>query len=126
MKKQLSLKNLKKKADKIFSEYIRRRDNGLCVCCGKVATWQEMQCGHYYSRGKFGTRYNEINCNSCCCRCNVFLSGNYPAYSEFMYNKYTKKQMTKLKEESKKVGIDIRELCNKVIKKYTKKLKEMP
>ena len=56
-----TIKNLTKKLDTIFSEYIRRKDankNGLveCFTCGVIKYWkgEGMQCGHFISRSKKG------------------------------------------------------------------------
>ena len=56
MPKKPSRKNLIKKLDNVFSQYIRRRFavNGVtkCVTCGKEDFWKggEMQAGHFISR----------------------------------------------------------------------------
>jgi len=43
-----------KQLDKVFSEYIRKRDDGKgCVTCGIKKPWQEMQACHSFSRGKY-------------------------------------------------------------------------
>ena len=78
--------------DKIFSEFIRRRkavmDIATCVTCGIAKPWKEMQCGHYISRGKFGTRWDEKNCHVQCYACNVMLHGNYPKYARYLIGTY--------------------------------------
>jgi hypothetical protein len=125
MKKVPSVKSLIKKADKVFSEYIRRKEVGICVCCSTVKDWKQMQCCHYYPRSKYGTRWDEMNCHCGCMRCNVFLAGNYPAYSEYMYSHYTEEELADLKKRSQQTGLNLRELCAEVIEKYTKKLKEL-
>lgn len=78
-----------KKLDTVFSQFIRLRaadhiGYSACVTCGTSKPWKEQQCGHFESRGKFGTRWNEKNCNVQCYRCNVLLKGNYPAYSRYL------------------------------------------
>ncbi len=82
-----------KELDRVFSIYIRKRHAdfagyAICVTCGVSKPWQEQQCGHYESRGKYGTRWDEKNCNVQCYRCNVALKGNYPAYSRYLVRKF--------------------------------------
>ena len=80
MPRKPSRKTLVNKADKVFSEYIRRRyadDNGVteCFTCGKKDHWKKLQCGHFQSRKHYATRWNEDNCQVQCAGCNVFRYG---------------------------------------------------
>jgi hypothetical protein len=104
-KKKPTVKSLKKKADEVFSQYIRQRGvsaDGLasCVSCGVVRPWKEMQCGHFVSRGKNSLRFNERNCHVQCPGCNVFKHGNYPSYARFMVEKYGQSILRDLEQES--------------------------
>tara|TARA_R100000700_G_scaffold8863_1_gene12876 strand:- start:1759 stop:2157 length:399 start_codon:yes stop_codon:yes gene_type:complete len=74
---------LKAKLDKLFSEYIRKRDSdhrGVCKCisCGKEAPafGGSMHAGHLFSRRFLSIRYDPKNVNSQCSYCNTFLNGN--------------------------------------------------
>lgn len=105
MKKQ-TRKQIVKKLDIAFSRYIRRTKAddmgiGTCVTCGKQAPWEELQCGHYFPRGRLHTRWDEDNCHIQCVGCNVFQKGNYTEYASFMLDSYNKKFIEKLKEQSK-------------------------
>lgn len=81
------------KADSAFSDYIRQRDNGVCVTCGArvwdsekgEVNWKAMQSGHF-RHGKFD--FDVINRNCQCVRCNHFLSGNLGAYALYLIKKY--------------------------------------
>lgn len=75
-------KQLKSTADKLFSEYIRNRYSdwrgySKCYTCGKTLKIKEAQCGHFFSRGKMNTRYDEDNARIQCSGCNVFKHGNF-------------------------------------------------
>ena len=77
--------NYKAKLDRIFSEYIRRRDAGedgygRCISCGKIVHWKDADCGHYINRKHLATRYDEQNCNLQCRSCNRFDEGNIQGY----------------------------------------------
>lgn len=67
--------------DEAFSKYIRIRDSqdGYCKCitCGKVAFWTKegMQAGHFQTRVKYSTRWDEKNVNAQCAGCNMTNGG---------------------------------------------------
>ena len=82
-----------KKLDKIFSEYIRRRDadeNGYvkCCTCPTVSHWKEMDCGHWMLRGNKGTRFDERNCHAQCRTCNTHEDGMYDEHSSYIMHKH--------------------------------------
>lgn len=63
--------------DIVFSIFIRLRDamdGGMtrCISCGRVLPFSQMQCGHFFSRSNLSTRWDELNCNAECARCNCF------------------------------------------------------
>jgi len=88
MKKERSLSWFKKKADKVFSEYIRQRDKGVCFTCGNKKRWQDQQCGHYISRQYNELRYDERNANAQCKYCNIFKKGNLDEYAIQLIRKF--------------------------------------
>ncbi len=76
---------LKKKADAIFSTYIRLKyaDENLdvkCFTCDKVMPYKKIQNGHFYSRAILSLRYDEQNCRPQCYGCNIAKKGNYIEY----------------------------------------------
>ena len=80
MPKKVSRKNLVKRLDNIFSQYIRLRNanaQGIAECytCGKTDHWKRLQNGHFQSRKHYGTRWDETNCQVQCSACNVFRYG---------------------------------------------------
>lgn len=87
MPKKKTLKYWKTKIDKVFHEYIRRRDadnnTGYCNCitCQKKIHFTESDAGHFISRGKLSTRYDERNVYSQCRKCNRFEYGRQYEYS---------------------------------------------
>lgn len=87
--KAQSKKLLKKKAWTTFSEFIRRKSsdengNSKCVTCGKVAPWSELQAGHFVGGRTNSVLFNEDIVFPQCVHCNIFLRGNYQAYTLFM------------------------------------------
>ena len=123
-------KTSKTTLDKIFSEFIRRRDadkDGYirCISCGKPVRWQDSDCGHYVNRKHNSTRYDEINCNAQCRSCNRFDEGNIYNYRKGLIKKYSD-QAVELVEIKKfnvcKMGqFEINVLADH----YRKKLKEI-
>lgn len=80
--KQLQYKKhgTKTTADKWFSLFIRLRDinnngYGSCITCSKAIFWKEAHAGHFITREKLSTRYNESNVNLQCVSCNSYHSG---------------------------------------------------
>jgi hypothetical protein len=74
----LSLPALLKKCQIVFNRWIRNRDRDKgCISCGAEVT----EAGHYYSQGHHSAlRFNEVNTNGQCQKCNRFLSGNLIHY----------------------------------------------
>lgn len=85
-----------KELDRVFSLYIRQSKPPMCVTCGKKDDPKNLQNGHYYSRGKLPTRWNEDNCWPQCVACNVFKSGNYTEYALFMLQTLGEDKMREL------------------------------
>tara|TARA_R100001086_G_scaffold70351_1_gene33591 strand:- start:925 stop:1323 length:399 start_codon:yes stop_codon:yes gene_type:complete len=77
----------KNKIDKVFHEYIRRRDadnntgNCDCISCGKTIHFSESDAGHFISRKYLITRYDERNVKAQCRKCNRFEYGRQYEYS---------------------------------------------
>ncbi len=79
-KKERSLKSLMHSLDRVFSEYIRRRDSdgmGYCRCvtCNNMFYWKFGDCGHFVQRDRIAVRWDERNASVQCPRCNRFRSG---------------------------------------------------
>lgn len=120
-KKAPARSQLVKKLDKVFSEFIRLRDDGKgCVTCGDIKTWREMQNCHFYSRGRQNTRWDETNCHSGCYRCNVLLKGNYIPYTIFMIDTYGREHVENLEKLSKSTNKITTVKLKEMLEYYTK------
>lgn len=88
--------------DRAFSVMIRERDKQLgCITCGRQAVM--MDCGHFRPRGMMSTRWNPMNCNGQCLKCNRFDSKGYE-YGLALDRKYTQgtaQMLFKLSQEKK-------------------------
>lgn len=84
--KQTPLPKLLKKAQMVFNAWIRNRDQDKgCISCGA----EVQQAGHYFSQGHHSAlRFNEMNTNGQCIRCNCFLHGNLINYRSGLIKRY--------------------------------------
>lgn len=86
MRRKPSIKSLRNKLDRVFSEYIRGRDAGKpCITCGKMVP---LQCGHFIKRQHLATRWDERNCAGQCVRCNLYLGGAQDEFAAAIVQKY--------------------------------------
>ena len=88
MARKVKLSTLKNKLDKIFSEYIRRRDVddhtgfGKCIDCGRETPFAEGDAGHFVGRRHLSTRWDEDNVHFQHRYCNRFLNGRQYEYGQ--------------------------------------------
>lgn len=88
MAKKKTLKYWKTKIDKVYHEYIRRRDcddhTGYtnCITCDKVIHFDETDGGHFIGRQYMATRYDERNTYAQCRKCNRFEYGRQYEFSK--------------------------------------------
>lgn len=88
-------------ADKLWSEYIRKRDK-VCKICG---TDRNLTCSHYHSRRKESVRYHEWNTDALCISCHMkyehekgFTEGIVNGEKISLPKKYTAWKMKQLGE----------------------------
>lgn len=101
--KRNSVSQLKKKADKYFSQAVRLRDadrNGIvkCITCDKRDHWKNMQAGHFVSRRVNALRFDSENVNGQCMPCNVHKHGEQYIYAKELDLKYGEGTAQKLHE----------------------------
>lgn len=94
--------------DAIFSQYIRLKyanEHGEveCYTCGSKMNWKEAQNGHFYSRARYATRWDETNCRVQDYRCNVALSGNYIVYTRNMLAEIGEEALDQIENRSKSI-----------------------
>lgn len=87
MKKKPSLKSLKARAWKLFSEYIRRRhaDEGgtvECYTCQALLHWKyDAQAGHAIGGRRNAVLFDDEICRPQCYRCNCAMGGRYEIFA---------------------------------------------
>lgn len=117
--------NLKKVLWKLFSEYIRRRDKGVCITCGRRDDWKNMDAGHYIPRsvGGLALYFDEKNVHAQCGGCNRFGHGRLYDYALALKRKYGDTILEELEYKRRKVRPWSKSEYELLIKDYQKKLK---
>lgn len=97
MKKKKSLKKLKEKAWKMFSQFIRKnaanKDGyARCITCTDEKKawrpWKQLQAGHFVPGRGNSILFAEHNVHPQCYVCNCILGGNWTEYYKFMKQTY--------------------------------------
>ena len=129
-KKRPTKTQIKKKLDEVFSQYIRLKYadyRGIvsCYTCGTPYKWTQIHAGHFQSRAKMSTRWDEINVKPQCVRCNIFKNGESYLFSRVLDAEYGAGTADKvyLKSEELK-NFTIPEL-KEMLEEYTKKRDEL-
>lgn len=127
--KNPSRSKLVKKADSIFSAYIRLRDADKrwyvkCPLCWVKIHWKKAQNMHFITRSCWLYRYDEDNCHAWCMRCNVMLNGNYIEYTRYMQLRYGISAVDEMRVNAKKVFKLSTKEIQTIIEKYTHKVQK--
>lgn len=126
VKKRISRGQWVKRLDSVFSQYIRLRDDGNgCITCGDVKHWKELQNCHFFTRGRFATRWDEMNCHSGCVKCNVFLKGNYINYTRYMIDRFGRQAVDELEIKSLSTVKIPTHAIEQMIEEYKLRVKEL-
>ena len=115
--KQISLPKLLAKTQIVFNRFIRERDRDKgCISCGASIS----EAGHYYSQGHHSAlRFNEVNTNGQCTRCNRFLHGNLINYRHGLVKRYSQQQIDLLDSVGTRSPVkkwtrfELEEICKK-------------
>lgn len=99
MKRKTSRKKLIEKLDKVFSLFIRLRDNCVCYTCWKRGEIRQMQAGHYVSRKCMLLRWDEKNVHCQCYSCNVCKHGDLITYRERLVKDYGQSAIEELESK---------------------------
>ena len=86
-------KKAKAAAWKWFSEWIRLRDAGpdgraQCITCQRSDHWRTMDAGHYLTRAKESTLFDERNVSCQCKGCNRFQGGKFYEHGQAVERKF--------------------------------------
>ena len=123
-------KKLIARLDKVFSQWVRRKDadhRGYVECwtCGKVLPWSRVDAGHFQSRAKFSTRWDEMNVKPQCKGCNGFRSGEQFKFArklDAVYGEGTAQELEVLSNQTRKYSVEELEALIDVYNRRLRKL----
>jgi hypothetical protein len=91
-----TLRTRQKALDRVFGEWIRRRDADDCEmvhCITCTAIWHykdtdHINAGHFWKRQHQGTRYDPRNCHGQCVSCNKYRGGAEAEHAAYIIREY--------------------------------------
>ena len=93
-----------KKTDLVFSDFIRIRDKLTCQKCWKsydrLST--SIQCSHFFPRDNQSVRFDEVNCETLCGGCHIYLGNNPVAHREHKLERIGRKAFDLLEYRARK------------------------
>ena len=110
--------------DKIFSLYIRARDNrdrGHCFFCEKPIEHNF----HFITRAKYATRWDEVNCIGSCAGCNYAMEWNPHPYIQWFIRHFSLDTYEALILKSNQIAKLSSEELAEMVERYRGKLKEI-
>jgi len=118
-----------KKADSIFSLYIRNKHSkegmNQCITCQKWFPISELDCGHYISRQHHSLRYSEQNVAPQCRSCNRFHEGRKDEFALYLIKKYGTGILEELHKQKNVIKQFTCQELTDLIEHYKSKLKEL-
>lgn len=129
LKKSSTVINLRNRAWKLMSEYIRKRGShdgfNTCITCGVTLPISELHAGHFLHGKNKATYLLEQNVHPQCPKCNLYLNGNSIKYTLFMQKKYNQKNFLTLMDLHEKPYTWKKADLYAIIEEYKEKLKEV-
>lgn len=121
--KKWTTAKFKKEFWKVFTAYIKVRDNNTCFTCGKQVEGGDSHGGHFIPKaaGGLALYFNEDNVHCQCAGCNLFLQGNQYVYGEKL-GKEKVKELYQLKNVIVKYS---KRDYLQMIEDYKQKIKEL-
>ena len=125
-----TISKLKKKLDKLFSEYIRRRNADhlgrvKCFTCGVEKHWKEQQAGHFQSRSQHSTRWDEVNVQVQCVKCNMYRQGEQYKFGMYLDQRFGDGTAEDLENRAKTIIKINRVDYEEAIERFKQKIKEL-
>lgn len=131
-----SLSTLKGDLQKVFNEFIRKRDTQqgqlhgtkyfVCISCGQSKGLEQMHCGHFFPVGGHeAVRFDEDNAHGQCVACNTFHHGNLLKYKDNLIKKIGKVMFERLELRSHNLSKMTRFEVEFLIMEYKTKIKDL-
>ena len=114
--KKASKSAAKKRAWDIFSKWIRLRDAGpdgrvKCITCPSVKHWKDMDAGHYITRAKESTLFDEQNVSAQCGGCNRWQGGKFLEHARAIERKFGAGTRDRIERKAM-------QMCKRTLKDY--------
>lgn len=103
-----------------FSQWIRSKDADHagrvpCFTCGVIRHWKEMDAGHFQTRVKYSTRWDEMNVKPQCKGCNLTNGGHqyiFGLYLDQLYGAGAAEEVVRRSNELRKFStVELREMA---------------
>ena len=125
-----TISKLKKKLDVLFSQYIRRRNADhlgrvKCFTCGVEKHWKEQQAGHFQSRSHHSTRWDEVNVQVQCVKCNMYRQGEQYKFGMYLDQRFGNGTAEELEYRAKTIVKLNRVDYEEAIERYKQKIREL-
>ena len=125
-----TISKLKKKLDVLFSQYIRRRNADhlgrvKCFTCGVEKHWKEQQAGHFQSRSHHSTRWDEVNVQVQCVKCNMYRQGEQYKFGMYLDQRFGDGTAEELENRAKTIVKLNRVDYEEAIERYKQKINEL-
>ena len=122
--------SLIERLDTMFSLYIRLRDamtggRTRCISCGRVLPFEQMQCGHYYTRHNMSVRWDERNANAECAFDNCYNDNHLEGYRANLIAKIGQESFDALRVRSNQARKWSDEELRGMIRHYTAEVKRL-
>jgi len=104
--------------DKLFSQYIRLRDGGVCQRCGGKGN----QTSHFYSRAKRSLRWDDSNACLLCFGCHHYFHAYPLEHVEFWKHRLGEEAFTNLQARANTPQKPDRELIKILLKKLVEEI----
>jgi hypothetical protein len=105
---QWKKRKLVKLLDKLCSDYVILRDR-CCIVCGSP---NNLSNGHYIRRGYELLRWNTVNCNCQCIKCNSIHEEDAEPYTRAMVRRYGESRVLSLVPMRIHVKLDRQDLVD--------------
>ena len=116
------------KWDRVFSKYIRTRDNWTCQRCGTghPPNSQGLHCSHFVGRAKYSVRFSEENCEALCYGCHQYFTSNPDIHRAHKVKRLGRAKFKALKLRSRKLVKKRDVLTKEFYEELKQKLEELP
>ena len=100
------------RADRLFSEHIRRRD-GACRRCGATIN---LECAHIFTRRRLSTAWADENAVALCHACHVMFTSHPNQWTEWVVSRFGEDYYDALRRKSLEIATDVRGIVDLVLR----------